>query len=461
MDALIYTRVSTDQQEANTSLLTQLEACQRYCAERGYAVVGIFQDSASGATLDRPGMDALRERLPDAEVVVAYAVDRLSRDQNHIGILFDAFQRHKARLELVTEAFEDTAVGRFIIAARAFVGEVEREKIRERTSRGRARRAAEGSFIGAHPYGYRRIARGVIEVDEAQAAVVRRIYDLYLQNVGMRAIAERLNAEGARTRRGMLWTPKEVRDALINETYSGVMTYSGQRYPDFAPVIIEREAWERVQERMRRKSMLPAGRTQVSPYLLTGLLHCGECGGRMVGVTRVTRRGGHVYPYRVYECLNYRRGRGCAPTRHKADPLEARVLELLDEMAGGVAPLAERRTDRLDQERVKVERALRENEAERERVAAAIARGLYASDEQARRANRDVEDARQRLVSEQARITAAIADLAVMEARAAQMPGALRSIIDGAGTIPERKQTLQTYLTKITVWDENPEPYLE
>ena len=63
-----------------------------------------------------------------ADVVVSYAVDRLSRNQNHIGVLFDKAQQVGARLEFVTEKFDDTAIGRFIPAARAFIGDVEREK---------------------------------------------------------------------------------------------------------------------------------------------------------------------------------------------------------------------------------------------------------------------------------------------------------------------------------------------
>ena len=66
------------------------------------------------------------------DIVVSYAGDRLSRNQNHIGVLFDEVEQAGARLEFVTEKFEDTAIGRFILAARAFIGEVEREKISER-----------------------------------------------------------------------------------------------------------------------------------------------------------------------------------------------------------------------------------------------------------------------------------------------------------------------------------------
>ena len=90
-------------------------------------------------------------------MIVAYAVDRLSRSQNHIGILFDEFETSGVTLAFVTERFEDTAGGRFILAARAFIAEVEREKIAERTMRGKEERARSGRIpqaTGRGMYGY-------------------------------------------------------------------------------------------------------------------------------------------------------------------------------------------------------------------------------------------------------------------------------------------------------------------
>src|SRR5215213_3239976 len=149
MRALVYSRVSTDAQERDgTSLGTQERACLEYAQQAGWHVVGCLRDTGSGFSLDRDGIARLRRELQRGavDVVVAYAVDRLSRNQNHIGVLFDEVQQAGARLEFVTEKFEDTAVGRFILAARAFVAEVEREKIVERTQRGKAQRAREGKL---------------------------------------------------------------------------------------------------------------------------------------------------------------------------------------------------------------------------------------------------------------------------------------------------------------------------
>ncbi len=158
--ALVYSRVSTDAQERDgTSLDTQERACMEYAESQGMLVIEHIRDTASGFTLDRPGMEQIRHLLRQGavDVVLSYAVDRLSRNQNHIGVLLDAAEQAGARLEFVTERFEDSAIGRFIVGARAFIGEVEREKIAERTMRGKAERARSGRIpqgMGKGTYGY-------------------------------------------------------------------------------------------------------------------------------------------------------------------------------------------------------------------------------------------------------------------------------------------------------------------
>ncbi len=109
-------------------------------------------------------------------MVLAYAVDRLSRHQNHIGVLFDEAEGWGVKFEFVTERFEDTAIGRFILAARAFTAEVEREKIAERTMRGKAERARSGKIPqatgkGIYGYIYNR-ATGRREIEVMQAATL-------------------------------------------------------------------------------------------------------------------------------------------------------------------------------------------------------------------------------------------------------------------------------------------------
>ena len=101
MRAVVYVRVSTDGQERDgSSLQSQEEACLTYALAAGWRVVEVIRDTASAYTLDRPGMERLRRLVREGavDVVLALAVDRLARNQNHIGILLDEAEQAGVRL---------------------------------------------------------------------------------------------------------------------------------------------------------------------------------------------------------------------------------------------------------------------------------------------------------------------------------------------------------------------------
>ncbi len=230
--AIVYSRVSTDAQERDgTSLVTQERASHDYVDTDGWTLLESIRDTASGYSLDRPGIERVRQLLRQGavDVVVAYAVDRLSRNQNHIGVLFDEAEQAGARLEFVTEKFEDTAIGRFVLAARAFIGEVEREKIAERTMRGKAERARSGKIPqgtgkGIYGYSYNR-ETGKREIIPDQARVVRRIFEDFVSIGSLVAVANRLNESGIPTFSGRKWHPATIYHMLQNETYTGTSVY--------------------------------------------------------------------------------------------------------------------------------------------------------------------------------------------------------------------------------------------
>ena len=101
----IYGRVSTDNQESEgTSLQTQIEACLKYCEDKGYEVRYRFSEAYSGLSLERPKLNKLRElvRAGDIDVVVCYCLDRLSRDPVHGVIIIEELEKHHVTLEAVT-----------------------------------------------------------------------------------------------------------------------------------------------------------------------------------------------------------------------------------------------------------------------------------------------------------------------------------------------------------------------
>lgn len=139
--AAVLCRVSTvGQEQDGTSLDHQERECRAHCDGRGYAVVMVESEQGSGATMDRPGLRRVLAAVERGEVdlVVSLALDRLSRKQTHVAVIADICEANEARLEFVTEDFEDGSVGTFIRGAKAFAAELEREKIRYRTMNGKA-----------------------------------------------------------------------------------------------------------------------------------------------------------------------------------------------------------------------------------------------------------------------------------------------------------------------------------
>lgn len=354
MRAVIYSRVSTDAQERDgTSLDTQERACIDYATAQGWQVVDVIRDAASGFSLDRPGIERVRAaaRRGVTDIVIAYAVDRLARNQNHIGVLFDEMQNSDVKLDFVTEKFEDTAIGRFILAARAFTAEVEREKIAERTMRGKGERARAGKIpqgTGKGIFGYRYDrSTGRRQVDYSQAAVVRRVFEAFCAGAGCSRIAGELNREGLPAFGGGTWHPLTVRRMLLNETYTGRTVYRRTQVTktrdirtgksrrrvierpqtdwievaDATPALIDRSVWERAQAILRD----PERRAHAQPqheYALRGHVRCAQCGTLMVGQAM---QGGR---YRYYRCRRAYAGNfegRCSAPYVRMGPLEDAV----------------------------------------------------------------------------------------------------------------------------------------
>jgi site-specific DNA recombinase len=329
MRAVIYSRVSTDAQERDgTSLDTQEKACIEFAEENSWNVTECVRETASGHMLERPGLTKVRDLLRDGfvDVIVSFAIDRLTRQQNHMGILLDDIEAAGAKLSLVTEDFENTVMGRFILSARAFVAEIEREKIAERTMRGKQQRAREGKIPqgtgkGFYGYIYNR-ETGKREINSSQACVVRRIYTEFLRGSSLMGIANGLNADDIPTFTGSSWHPLTVSRLLKNQAYKGLTIYrqtkvtkvrSGRNrtvkrkveirdsadwveIKGATPPIIDEETYQATQDILNdpeRRRRMPK---RMYDYTFSGRMKCGKCGRAMVGQT--LQKG--KYPY--YKC---------------------------------------------------------------------------------------------------------------------------------------------------------------
>jgi len=348
MNAAIYCRVSTDDQEKEgTSLQTQLDACRSYCQEKGYAVVKAFSETYSGLTLDRPQLHELLDLLAAGQinVVVIYCLDRISRDPVHGVFLTEEFDKLAVRLEAVTETVESSDLGRLISYIRGFASKLEVEKIRERTMRGKMAHLKQGHLptgtgIGAYGYQWDKINKKRVIIDK-EAATVRSIYSMLIQGKSLSQIARSLNDAGITTKSRLVWCHTTVRRIITNPIYEGV-TYYGRRkrvgkgrvqtqekdkwilLPDVTPAIVTKEIFDAAQEALTHR--YPPVRNTDSSYFLTGSIRCPECGSPVCGSTLNGK-------YRYYRCTGTKptrtRGVICNAPYIKADELEFFVWDRL------------------------------------------------------------------------------------------------------------------------------------
>ena len=282
----------------------------------------MLRDTASGFTLERPGLERVRALAAagQVDVVLAHALDRLSRKQTHVAILVEEMEQHGVALRFVTEDFEDTATGQLLRSVKAFAAEFEREKIAERTMRGKAARARSGRLpqgTGRGMYGYSYDpSTGKRTVVTEQAKVVRRLFTEFATGSSIMGLCNALNDEGIPTFAGGRWYPATVFHLLQSEAYTGRTLYrktkvtprKGSRarrveprneadwieIPGATPAVVPRELFEAAQARLRDPERLRRGRRKWN-YLLSGRVRCRACGRAMVGQTQHQK-------YRYYRC---------------------------------------------------------------------------------------------------------------------------------------------------------------
>jgi site-specific DNA recombinase len=225
--AVLYARVSTDEQaRSGYSLAQQLEALREYAAREGYEVLEEVTDPGqSGASLERPGMDRVRDLVAagDVSVVLAQDRDRLSREPAYHYLLKKEFEDHGCSLRALNDRGDDSPEGELMDGVFDQFAKFERAKTAERTRRGRLRKAREGRVIrsGRAPFGFRYDEAGEgLLVHEPEMAIVEKIFRYAAEGLAVRAIPARLRAEEIPTPKGgRVWDDHVLRRLIANDIY--------------------------------------------------------------------------------------------------------------------------------------------------------------------------------------------------------------------------------------------------
>ncbi len=459
MRAALYARVSTAGQAAEdrNSLDVQQAAYASLCAAQGHDPVATYTDVESGRRSSRTEYQRmLRDARSGAfDLLIVTFLDRFGRDQWEV----------MARLgELRTLGIEVVAteeqVQEFIFAAlAAYKADEESKRLSQRITLAMNNAASRGVALSNAPYGYRRVdGKNVIE--PAEAAVVRDVFRWYVDdNLGPVAIAGELNRRGVRPPKAKVWGGTTIAQMLDRVAYTGAVRW-GETTTDgaFDPVI-ERTLFQRVQDRRERKRQLPGGRTQVSPYLLAGILRCGHCGGPMWGnMQSKDTRGGRAH-YHAYICGRRAQQKGCIHwNRHRRDDLERRVLRQLSDWT---------RADDDDYAEEELQEALARVTDELGGVRRQLAEnldlyrdGAIVSLPQLRDANAELDERRSGLEAHHAALEDDIVTTVEASTRAASTPARAEHLakVVSALTPQQAKALLQEMVTEIVVYEGDPEP---
>ena len=313
----IYARYSSDLQ-SEASIEDQIRMCEERARREGWKIVNRYTDHGlSGATMMRPGIQKLMQdaQAGKFDLLVAEALDRLSRDQEDIAGIFKRLQFADTGIFTLSEG----EISNLHIGLKGTMNALFLKDLADKTRRGLRGRVEAGRSGGGLTYGYDVVKtldeigeakRGEREVNPEQARIVERIFREYAAGQSPKAIAVRLNKEGVTGPSGKGWGPSTIHGnrqrgtgILNNELYIGKLVWNRLRYikdpetgkrvsrpnpeedwiirevPELR--IVEQELWDAVKKRQKKidRKSGPLQKTNRPRHLFSHLLKCGVCGG--------------------------------------------------------------------------------------------------------------------------------------------------------------------------------------
>ncbi len=348
--AAIYARVSSDQQKEEKTIASQTAALVEFARKEGYQVPDewIFEDEGySGTSLVRPGLERIRDLAAEGQIqtVLALSPDRLSRKYAYQVLLTEELARQGVEIVFLKAPQSDTPEDQLLLQFQGMIAEYERAQILERSRRGKRHRAKLGevSVLSGAPYGYRYVrktddAAAYYEIMDAEADVVRRVFDLYTrEGLSIGAITRHLNELGVPTRKQKAhWERSTIWAMLRNPAYRGMACFGktalaprqritrplrmrgGLAMRNSAnleqprtewieipvPALVSEESFALAQENLEQNKRHAPRRT-IEPSILQGLVYCRQCGYALYRTSaRSTTR--KIYYYRCLGSDAYR-----------------------------------------------------------------------------------------------------------------------------------------------------------
>lgn len=345
-----YCRFSSDMQREE-SIEAQQRAISEYAEKNGYQITEWYIDRAySGKTANRPAFQRLLEdiKLKDCPyvAVLVHKLDRFSRNAaeslKYKGILRD----YGIELISTVEKVENSANGNLLFGIMSTINQYYIDNLSTEVSKGMRENALKRRWNGGKPpLGYDVVNQELV-INEQEAVIVRKIFEMAAEGFGYNKIIRELNSCGYRTKAGNPFGKNSLYDLIRNERYKGVFLFNrhakrnsqnrrnGHKYKDESeiiriedgnPAIVSKELWERANASRKMAARYSSNAKTI--YLLSGLLYCGECGSKMHGNHRKYGENG----YNTYKCNKQGNQLACKCKEIRADELEKFAIDSLME----------------------------------------------------------------------------------------------------------------------------------
>lgn len=362
----IYARVSTvEQAEEGYSIDEQVKLLREWCDRNGYIIHQEYVDRGiSGRNIS--GRPAIQQLLYDAsqkefDIVLVWKMNRLSRKSVDLLTIVDQLQKRNIAFRSYTEQYEtETPSGVLQFQMMAAIAEFERANISDNVKMGMIARAQKGLFNGGQIIGYDTVKepstdrKGEVSklyINDEEAIIIRKIFDMYVNGHGYKAISNHLNKQGFRTKKNNPFSITAIKTILTNPIYAGYIRYNVRRdwsekrrnninpdpiiVPGQHEAIISVEVWEQAKANMKRRSGRP-NRIHDGEFPLTGILRCPVCqAGMVIGRTTNRLKDGTKRILEYYVCGAWK-NKGTAVCRSngiRTDYADKYVLEKLTNLA--------------------------------------------------------------------------------------------------------------------------------
>lgn len=320
--AAVYARISSDPEGTALGVARQLADCQKLAAAKGWGVAEEYVDNdlSAYAGKPRPAYERMvadvRDGLRDA--VVVYNLDRLTRQPKQLEEFVEVCAAAGVRDLATVTADIDLGNDDGLFMARIFSAFAAKESGRRsaRVLRKMEEVAAAGRPHGGsnRPFGF---AADKVTHEPAEAEVIRVLVARFLAGESLMSLARWLDAEQIQTVRGKPWRTPTLRALIRSGRIAGLREHRGAQTPAVWDPIITAEQHRRVLARF--SAMAVSGRRAPQRYLLSGMLRCGRCGGRLFSAARVNTRR--------YVCSSSPDHGGCGRLTIVSDPVERIVVD--------------------------------------------------------------------------------------------------------------------------------------